>query len=155
MTRPKFLDLNRVRAEFENWRAQRKGRARIPENLWASAISLLDYYPFYRVCKELNLNAKQLRDRAEVSGKSAHKRSKDKRANKPSRQHYSSEPEFLVMTAGDLANNLPLSNNTSLANGSNNSCRIVLERVDGSRLSLNLPLQWQHIQSICASFFKV
>ncbi len=144
-------DLATVRAMFENWRAVRQGRERIPEKLWQSAIELLAYYPFHKVRKELNLNTKQLRQRAEVQGKLMPSRSTVK---KVAQQISRSKPAFLEMTAADLAKTLPLSNNHQLINGSEQTCRIVFERADGSRLSLSLPVELNLIQSICNGFIK-
>lgn len=134
-------DLNSIRAEFEAWRSQRKGRERISENLWAAAISLLDYYPVTKVCRELKLNLKQLQKRSKSNGKVVRQGRKTRKA-------------FLEVSAGDLSKVLPLSNNAQLSNGSDKTCRIVFERSDGSRLSLNLPVECNLIQSICNNFLS-
>jgi hypothetical protein len=34
------LDINEVRTRFENWRQNRRGKARIPDELWAAAIEM-------------------------------------------------------------------------------------------------------------------
>jgi len=143
-------DLNSVKAEFEAWRAIRKSREKIPERLWESAISLLDYYPFHKVRKELKLNAGRLLQRAKAQGKAVKLRSNNKAA-KPS---YRSKSAFLEMTVGSLADAAPSSTDNQITQGSDQSCRIVFERSDGSRLSLNLPVEWSHIESICSGFLK-
>src|SRR5436305_607252 len=135
-------DLNSIRAEFENWRAQRKGRERLPEKLWKSAISMLDYYPFHKVRKELNLNTKQLKKRAEASGKSTQRQTN---AHKAVQQNRRSKQTFLKVSAGDLINTLPFSKNAQQPNSSEQTCRIVFEWADGSRLSLSLPVEWNLI----------
>ena len=38
-------DLERVRAAFEGWRAQRVGSGALPEILWEQAVGLLERYP--------------------------------------------------------------------------------------------------------------
>jgi hypothetical protein len=134
-------DLNSVRAEFENWRTQRKSRERIPENLWAAAISMLDYYPITKVSRELKLNLKQLKKRSKHNGK-------------VERQNHKSKKAFLEVSAGDLVKTLPLSQNAEVSNASETTCRIVFERSDGSRLSLSLPLECNLIESICFNFLR-
>jgi len=146
-------DLETVRAELQAWRAQRKGRERIPEKIWKSAIMLLDMYPFHKVCKELSLNSKQLKKRAEVIGKPIPHRPK---ANKAKAAQQNSKPKqaFLEFAAGDLINRLPVSDGHHQKNGSEQTCRIMIERADGNRLSLHLPIEWSLIQSICNGFIK-
>ena len=34
------LDIDKVRARFENWRQTRKGKARIPDELWSAAVEV-------------------------------------------------------------------------------------------------------------------
>ena len=34
------LDIDQVRARFENWRQTRKGKARIPDELWSAAVDV-------------------------------------------------------------------------------------------------------------------
>src|SRR5580704_12730843 len=34
------LDINEVRTRFENWRQNRHGKARIPDELWSAAIEM-------------------------------------------------------------------------------------------------------------------
>ena len=135
-------DLNSVRTEFDNWRAVRKGKERIPENLWESAIRLLDYYSVNKISRELRLNPKQLQERSKSTGKIARRPRKSKKA-------------FLEVTTGALVKTLPSSKSVEITNASETSCRIVLERADGSRLSLNLPVNWAAIESICSNFSRV
>ncbi|MCI0614122.1 hypothetical protein L0244_14140 [bacterium] len=144
-------DLATVRAELQAWRAQRKGKERIPEKFWNAAIGLLDFYPFHKVCRELNLNTKQLKKRAEKSGKSTQRQPT---AHKAAQQNHRSKQTFLKVSAGDLVNSLPISNTVQLPNGSEQTCRIVFERADGSRLSLSLPVELNLIQSICNGLVK-
>ena len=46
-----ITDLEQVKIAFEKFRAERPagGKARLPENLWAAAVALLDNYPFKQV----------------------------------------------------------------------------------------------------------
>jgi hypothetical protein len=134
-------DLDSIGAEFESWRAQRKGRERIPEQLWAAAISLLDYYTVNKVSRALKLNSEQLQKRSKSNGNLVKQRRKSKGA-------------FLQVQAGDLVKTLPLSNSIELPTTNEQTCRIVFERADGSRLSLSLPVELNLIQSICNGFIK-
>jgi hypothetical protein len=149
MENPVSCNLSTVRSEFEAWRSQRKKRERIPEKLWQSAISMLDYYPFQKVRKELNLNSRQLQNRAMTSGKLSKQRSNGKIA----KRNHRANRAFLEVSAADLTNSIPLSNNETAATVQS-TCRIVFERNDGSRLSMNLPVEWNHIQSICSNFLR-
>jgi hypothetical protein len=135
-------DLNSVRTEFDNWRAERKGKERIPEYLWESAIRLLDYYSVNKISRELRLSPNQLQKRSKSRGKVGRQPRKSKRA-------------FLEVRAGDLVKTIPLSKSIEITNGTETTCRIVLERADGSRLSLNLPVNWTAIESICSNFSRV
>src|SRR3982750_2307404 len=56
-------DLNRTRALFEQWRATRSGREKIPEPLWQAVVALRGRYPASQLCRELHLSAGSLRAR--------------------------------------------------------------------------------------------
>jgi hypothetical protein len=149
---PVNLDLATARAELKVWRATRKGKERIPEKYWDAAIALLEHYPFQKVRKELNLNTKQLKQRAEAKGiKTTQRQYKERNAVPHSR---SNNQTFLKVSAGELINSPPSANTAQLPKASEQACRIVFERADGSRLSLNLPVELNLIQSICQSFLK-
>lgn len=58
-------DVRRVRDQFEEWRRRKRGRERIPERLWRSAVGLCqagEHGP-YRIARWLRLNDAALRDR--------------------------------------------------------------------------------------------
>lgn len=50
------ITLARVRVEFDQWRAGRSGRGRIPDRLWRLAVALLDSFSTAVVCRELWMN---------------------------------------------------------------------------------------------------
>ena len=128
MSEKLFLDLNHVKAEFTAWRARRVGRQAIPPALWTAAVTLLEHYPISVVCRELKLPH--------------HRLSKFRGGNgKPG-------DAFLALTAQELVSHQPQHLNA------NQPCRLVIERSDGSRLSLALPLNWPHLESFCARFLK-
>lgn len=141
-------DLSSIKEAFEKWRGERKGRARIPEQLWSAAIELLDYYPFNKVREALKLNSKQLQNRAQANGKITRHRTYKK--SQPSTKV---KKAFLSVTAKDLikANQSIYTNNEEMINGP--QCRMVLEREDGSKLTLMLPINWSAIESICNKFW--
>src|SRR5437868_4765324 len=92
------LDLQIVRADLQTWRAQRKGKERIPEQLWSAAISLLKRHAFYKVSRVLKLNTKQLQKRCNLVGQAT------KANGKPTRT-------FLEFSAEELAGSVaPLKN---------------------------------------------
>jgi hypothetical protein len=112
---------------------------------------MLRHYPFHKVRKELSLNTKQFRERAEAAGVfNQHSPKK----NKASQHSPRSKKAFLELSAGDLAKTLPLSNTIETFKSKEQICRIVFEGSDGSRLILNLPMDWNQIQSICANFIR-
>ncbi len=137
-------DLHIVRTEFEAWRARRIGRTRIPESLWASAIALLDRYPLTLICRELRLSPTQLRKRCAAGN--------DKR-----RQRQPLRQTFLELSSRAFP-----SPQRSARSGASDSappltegaCRVTLERADGSRLSLTLPIDWMRLEALCASLLR-
>jgi len=146
MTVNPISDLEQVKIEVEKFRAGRPtgSKARLPENLWAAAVALLDHYPFKQVWQELRLKPEYLKRRASLA--------KNKSIPAPERT-----PKFLTLKANEL---------TALNNGADKNiaaqspshqrseCRLVIERVDGSRLTLNLPCDWARIEGLCANFLR-
>jgi len=137
-------DLHLVRNQFEAWRAGRTKRQRIPETLWAAAVSLLDRYPFGQVCRELRIGPKQLRKHRLVNGQKPQQRKRSKQTFLELPPHALSTPQ---LSAHSLASDPP----HLLSDG---ACRVVLERVDGSRLSFTLPVDWSRIEALCADFLR-
>lgn len=137
-------DLHFVRTEFEAWRARRIGRERIPESLWASAVALLDRYPLNLICRELRLSPKQLRKHRLANDQKPLQRKQPKQTFlKLSPRELSTQNLSAYSVDSDSAHQL----NTG-------ACRVVFERIDGSRLSLTLPLDWLKIEALCASFLR-
>jgi hypothetical protein len=113
------VTLARVRTEFDQWRSGRSGRGRIPDRLWRLAVSLLDSFSTAVVCRELHLSAGDLRKhRQELDAKT-----------KPSPP---ATPAFVELRAVDLVPQSPSTDETPA------SVRAVLDRADGSRLTLEL-----------------
>src|SRR5262245_54828500 len=137
-------DLHFVRTEFEAWRARRIGRKRIPESLWAAAVALLDHYPLNLVSRELRLSPKELRKRRLVNGQKPPQRKRSQQTFLELSPHALSRPQ---LSAHSVASDSALLLNDG-------ACRVVLERGDGSRLSLTLPADWMRIEALCAGFLR-
>jgi len=161
-------DLEAVRALFEGWRAQRVGGGALPKVLWEQAVGLLERYPISVVSRELRLNSKRLTNH----------RDQFRRAPiDASAHHASSTPTFLCLTAGEIAcarrqANPPgeangLGSDSPRANGpasvigvaatpcpepSDGACWITIERPDGCRLTLRLPVDGAVVESLCHRF---
>lgn len=136
-------DLQEVKAKFASFRANRQGKKEIPENLWAAAVTLLDHYPFQVVWQELRLKPEYLKRRAGLA--------KD---NKTPRREKAAK--FLTLTNRELTE-IKNDTNKQPAPASVNQaleCRLVIERCDGSRLQLNMPVDWARIEALCSSFLK-
>jgi hypothetical protein len=143
-----ITDLEQVKIAFKKFRAGRPegSKARLPENLWAAAVALLDHYPFKQVWQELRLKPEYLKWRAGLE-------SKQRAVAAPKEK----SPKFLRLKANELtALNNGADQNIAAQSPSNqrSECRLVIERVDGSRLSLNLPCDWARIEGLCANFLR-
>lgn len=62
-----FSDLRTVRRELERWRRTRRGKGRIPEELWRSITQLGRRYGVSRVARELRVPFYALKDRVEAA----------------------------------------------------------------------------------------
>ena len=63
------LSLSRLRSvqrRFEQWRRERKGRARIPESLWKAAVKMTETYGVNRTATALRLDYYTLKKRVEA-----------------------------------------------------------------------------------------
>ena len=56
MSAEPIADLAHARAAFDAWRAERPGPGRLPEHLWALAVSLVPCHSAQTVVRELGLN---------------------------------------------------------------------------------------------------
>ncbi len=55
--------LDAVRQAFDQWRSTRRGRERIPEELWQAAVDLSGSYSVCKIATELKLDYSRLRRR--------------------------------------------------------------------------------------------
>ena len=137
-------DLARTRMAFDTWRSSQPGRRRIPDHLWDAALALLDRYPLSRVCRELRLSPKQLRQRKLSVARSL-------TPDAVSGLH------FVEMRASDLS--LASATSPAVTNSHHRSAEanlhMIFERTDGSRLTLCLlPSDWDHITALCQGFMR-
>lgn len=138
-------DLQEVKSKFASFRADRQGKKEIPENLWAAAVALLDDYPFHVVWRELRLKPEYLKQRAGLLTD-----------NKLPRRGRAKTTKFLTLTSSELTEIKPQTNQQITHNSVNQvlECRLVIERVDGSRLQMNLPMDWVRIEALCSQFLR-
>lgn len=128
-------DLIRTRAMFEQWRATRTRREKIPDPLWQAAVALQDRYPVGQICRELRLCDADLRARS--------------RTTQPVSP--SSGPSFVALPPHAFASPATLTSTDSLQE----EIRLVWERADGTRLHLCLPVsQWAQAESLCMAFLR-
>ncbi len=60
--------LSRLKRQFDQWRAGRRGGERIPPELWAGAVAAAVEHGSYRVAAELHLDYAVLKRRAALAG---------------------------------------------------------------------------------------
>jgi hypothetical protein len=122
-------DLARTRVLFEQWRATRQGRSKIPDELWQAAVALHGRYSASQLCRELRLSASALR---------SHLR-------KAMPETASSCPAFVPLQAEPLGQPAP-----ALPTAAAAEIRLIWERADGTRLRLLLPVSlWARVESLC------
>lgn len=69
------LTMEEVQARFDEWRQTRRGRARIPDELWKAAGELARQHGVNRISRALRLEFNHLRRVAESGGQKARGRS--------------------------------------------------------------------------------
>jgi hypothetical protein len=68
-------EIRKVQERFEGWRAQKRGRERIPQSLWNAAAKLCEIHNVHQVSRWLRLNHAALRDRTRRTGPQGSRRS--------------------------------------------------------------------------------
>ena len=136
--------LIRTRTAFKTWRSSHAGRRRIPDHLWNAALALLSHYSLTRICRELRLSPKQLRQR-QLS------------AATPLVHKAASGLQFVEMRVTDLGSGP--STFKAVANSPRHPAelgmRLIFERIDGSRLTLCLAAaDWSQLTMLCANFMR-
>ena len=131
-------DLLELKARFETWRTNRKYvREPIPDELWNAAADLSRRYPPSLVGRFLKLDPSRLK-------KLLIKRSARTSVRKKPQAAFFQLPTEIALP--DVGSPLPQSPT---------SCRLQIERPDGSRLTLTLPpLDLASIHQLCADFLR-
>ena len=132
--------LQQLKAELESWRSRQTGRRRIPKHLWEKAFELLKTYPVGTLSRQLRLDYNKLR--------------KHLLSSNPARK--SKFPQFLELSARELVScaSPRTDSDSTILPQATMSCRILIERVDGSRLTVHLSQDWSKIEAICNGFLR-
>ncbi len=138
-------DLARTREAFDAWRVNRRGRTRIPHELWEKAVSLLDHHPITHVARQLRLDPTKLRKHSLAAHQSVLSNS-------------SPAPHFLEVRASGL-NSESGSTSTSAPGAprltTEAAWRLQIERADGHRLILSVPSsEWSRIEALYSLFLR-
>lgn len=135
-------DLTKLQSRFEHWRRTRTTRSPIPEELLQAARALLAYYSTSIVCRACRLHPNSLRKPASALPPSA---PTDTAIGKSAA---SLPPTFYSLPpVGALPeSSLP---------AARTACRLMLERPDGARLTLELPqLDAASLSTLCSNFLR-
>jgi hypothetical protein len=135
MSVPSSDNLARTRALFEQWRATRQGRSKIPEELWQAVVALHGRYSASQLCHELHLSAGALRARLRTVENG----------------NPLSPPAFVPLPLADGGGPTPSEPVTTREA----RIRLVWQRSDGTRLLLSIPAsQWTQVEALCTAFFR-
>lgn len=139
-------DLARTRHAFERWRANRRARTRIPQELWEKAVALLSNHPITRVARELRLDPAELKKRRHAPAL-------------PLPRDTSASPQFFALDAAELNRRNgsgPLIELTPTSRQlTHNNLRLQIERADGHRLTLSVPSsEWKQVETLCSLFLR-
>jgi hypothetical protein len=132
-----------LKTQLEAWRLQQTSRCPIPQQFWDKAFELLNSYSVGVLSRELQLDYKKLQK---------HLRSSHNVADKNS-----AAPKFLELAARELVHTTSPTTRRSdptILPQAAESCRILIERADGNRLTLDLPADWLKIEAICNNFLR-
>lgn len=153
-------DLELVRAQFDEWRSRNGGRRHIPESLWAAAISLLERYPISLVSQRLRLNSARLRQEVKRQRRASTGRGKSRITRRKQRvtqrRQRATGARRVRGAAQSPVEFLQLSPTTGAGPDTvaDVGCSIIVERVDGSRLTLRMPANLRIIESLWADFLS-
>ena len=131
-------ELLELKSHFDQWRANRKYRGEpMPDALRRAALEMADRYPSSLLLQILNVQVWHLR-------RVASKRSDGAMAPKMTHKAFFKLPPCSQSTTADSP---PASTSTD--------CRLLLERPDGSRLTLTVPsLDVSAFNALCADFLR-
>src|SRR5947209_1935546 len=147
-------DLARTRVLFEQWRATRQGRSKIPDELWQAAVALHGRYSASQLCRELRLSARALRSHLQ-------KAMPETALSRPTFVPLQAEPlgwpaPALPTAAAAEIRAEPLGwPAPALPTAAAAEIRLVWERADGTRLPLYLPASHvAQVISLCTTFSR-
>jgi hypothetical protein len=130
MTTPIPTDLFNLKCRFDAWRKTRTKRTKTPEHLLAAAADLLDRYSVSRICQVCKINPRTFRRHSASSEAS-------------SRSETAPVAQFFPLSLSIPQSEQP----------SRDDCQLLLERPDGARLSISLPiLNEALISALCSDF---
>lgn len=127
-------DLLKLKAQFESWRRTREKKGPIPAHLRKAAIALLDEHAQTTICRVCRLHPRTLQEPVEP---------------KPGRKAPATTPDFFSLP--------PMAQPTISFSTSptRTDCQLLLERPDGTRLTLTLPtLDADSISTLCSNFLR-
>lgn len=130
-------DLLKLKARFEAWRKTRSSRIPIPVELRREAIALLNRYSASMICRVCRLHPRSL---------------KQPLSSKPARQAApaTTSPAFFPLPAAALGQGT-----VPTLFDSPSAPRLLLERPDGSRLTITVPaLDPAQLESLCSQFLR-
>ena len=145
MTNAVADEMSRAREALDTWRATRPRGARIPEELWARAVQLAERYGFATTSYRLRWNPEQFRRRLDGT----------KPTDAASRKKPIHQTSFVEVPSADLVSaslSRPQVRTDAPRSAEVISARI--ERADGARLSLDLPVDDAHLGSLLAAFLR-
>lgn len=120
-------DLLKLKRQFDQWRKTRVGRSRIPHHLRAAAVAMLDQ------CSPSMISR--------VCGIHFHSLQRAASAKKPT----ASPPSFFPLPQALFPDPRP----------ARAECRLILERPDGARLTIELPgLEADSLSALCSDFLR-
>ncbi len=138
-------DLARTRQAFDAWRVNRRGRTRIPPELWDQAVLLLNHHPITHVARQLRLDPTKLRKRRLAAHQSVLPNS-------------SPAPHFLEVRASGLnsKSSPTLTSDPGAPRLTTESAwRLQIERADGHRLTVSVPSsEWSRIEALYSLFLR-
>ncbi|MDQ3255349.1 MAG: hypothetical protein M3R15_15865 [Acidobacteriota bacterium] len=134
------VDLSDLKTQLDAWRQSHRKRARIPDHFYKTAVSLLDRYSVSAICQQTRLRPASLRKHAAPPQRHV-------AASPVGPPSSSSSSPFLQLNASALV--------PRHAPPLDSHARLLFERADGSRLTLNLggasPAQ---LEALCATFLR-
>jgi hypothetical protein len=135
-------ELAKLQSRFEHWRSTRTTRSPIPEDLLQAARALLNRYSASMVCRACRLHPNSLRKPAAALARSA---PTDKALSKSAALTL---PAFYSLSPAASLLESPVP-------AVNADCRLVLERPDGTRLTLTVPqLDAAWLSNLCSDFLR-